>query len=145
MPKPVLSDSLFNADDVATAVLAEANLQVANSSLGVTDISNVFDLNSSVWTHDPNSKHGFYFNGFVFFTAYFYASNVPASNTVIYSISNSDYRPHAVYNLPGTGWQGDSASRVEVRTNGDIVIKDPYEAVGNGYYITVNGWWRTTD
>lgn len=145
MPKPVLSDSLFNADDVATAVLAEANLQVANSSLGVTDISNKFDLNSSDWSHETTAKHGFYFNGFVYFTSYFLRSNVPSSGTVIYTINDSDYYPHAVYYLPATGWQGDSGSRVQVQTNGQIIIKDPYEAVGNGYYIVVNGWWRTTD
>ena len=46
MPKPVLSDSLFNADDVATAILDEANLQVTNQNLGVTDITSSFVINS---------------------------------------------------------------------------------------------------
>jgi hypothetical protein len=140
MPKPVLSDSLFNADDVATAVLSEANLQIANSNLGVTDISSSFTLNTSTWGH--NSEHMYLFNGFVFLSSYLTSSSTPSSNTVIYSISNSDYRPIERYRFPATGYQADSGSSVEIRTDGDIVIKDPTNTGDTTYFVVINGWYR---
>jgi hypothetical protein len=139
MPKPVLSDSLFNADNVATAILSEANLQVTNENLGVSDISSEFNLNSSVW--NEARKHMIYFNGFIFLSSYLYASGgTPATNTVIYSVSNSDYHPTTQWSLPAHGYQNDNGSSVQVQTNGDLIIKDPGQSGGSStFYIILTG------
>tara|TARA_R100000278_G_scaffold4613_1_gene7698 strand:+ start:353 stop:781 length:429 start_codon:yes stop_codon:yes gene_type:complete len=140
MPKPVLSDSLFNADDVATAILSEANLQVANSNLGVTDISSSFVLNSNTWSQ--TNPHMYYFNGFVFVSAYLSTSSTPATNTVIWNISDPSYRPISTYSFPATGYQGDVPSQIEFRISGEVVVKDPVNVSSSTYYNTINGWYR---
>ena len=63
MPKPVLSDSLFNADDVATALVNNYNLAVSNQDFAVTEISSNFSLETG-W--DSLYVKAFAFNGFVF-------------------------------------------------------------------------------
>ena len=78
MPKPVLSDSLFNADDVATAILSEANLQVANSDLGVTDITSSF-VRDSNWVSSLGNDKCFKFMDFVFYNIGAYRASTAGS------------------------------------------------------------------
>lgn len=140
MPKPVLSDSLFNADDVATAVLAEANLQIANSDLGVSDISSSFTYTSGFTV---NQDHAMYFNGFIFYSAYIIHYNgSPSNGAKIADITNANYRPSASYNFPAIGFQGDVGSSVEVTSSGEIKIHNPTNVSSSNYYITLNGFWN---
>lgn len=140
MPKPVLSDSLFNADDVATAVLAEANLQVANSNLGVSDISSHFTLQSGWQT---NAENFLFFNGFVFWCGYYYhGGGTPSDPETFITIDTSDYIPASTYVFPTSSYQGDTGSRVLVNTAGDISIQNPTNLSNSTYYIAVNGFWN---
>ncbi len=145
MPKPVLSDSLFNADNVATSVLAEANLQVANSDLGVTDITSSFVL-STHWSSWVTDKC-FYFNGFVFvqLNAYIHTSNsnFNTASTNIYTINNSDYFPNYEVSMNTTSHEGDTAQRIKITTSGSIDIMYPTEVGSDiNYHIICNGWYR---
>ena len=140
MPKPVLSDSLFNADDVATAVLSEANLQIANSNLGVTDISSHFTLQSG-WT--VTAPHFLFFNGFVWWSGFYrHSTGTPSSGSTIITIDNSDYRPQTQWRLPAIGYQADSGSRVEINSNGNIEIHDPLNAGSGTFYIVTSYFWN---
>lgn len=142
MPKPVLSDSLFNADDVATAVLAEANLQVANSDLGVTDVSDKFVRGSSWFAY--GGVYCFKFNGFVFvnLSAYIAGSSL-MQNLIPFTISDSNLHPSVQYRLTSISKEGDSSAFIAVNTNGEVVIDAPLDLGSNpSFHITVNGWYR---
>lgn len=142
MPKPVLSDSLFNADDVATAVLAEANLQIANNAFAVSDISSDFTLQTG-WT--ASSEHFLYTNGFVFWSGYYYHSGgTPSHNEVFIINGNSNYRPNSRWEFPAIGYEGDTSASVRLESNGDIKINLPGNVGGSTYYIVVNGFWHTS-
>ena len=142
MPKPVLSDSLFNAGDVATAVLNEADLQITNENLAVTNISSNFSFQNSY-----SEWYGFQcyaFMGFVFisFGCAKNYSNV-SSGDVIASLDDSDYYPSAGMNLVTVGYQGDLAERIFIGTNGEIQVAGPINAGSdNNFYILVNGWYK---
>ena len=146
MPKPVLSDSLFNADDVATAVLAEANLQVTNNDLGVSDITDQFTVNSNWLTGGtyPNKLIAYHFNGFVFFGLHIYKQNAtPTTGEVIVTIDNADYRPGTTFSAPTVSHEGDTAMHVQILTNGDITINYAVNAGGSNFSVLVNCFWRT--
>lgn len=137
MPKPVLSDSLFNADDVATAVLDEANLQVSNSFFAVTTVTDLFTL-SSPYTID--NEVFYVFNKFAFVCMSFDSSSV--SNGDIMGSINSDYLPVVDVVFPVTGYQGDTANYIKVKTNGDIQLSHPDNTGGSHFYGSINGWYR---
>ena len=140
MPKPVLSDSLFNADDVATAVLAEANLQVANNNLGVTDISSHFTLQSG-W--EAFNEHILFFNGFVWWSAWYrHTGGSPAQGEVFLTIDNADYRPQTDWRLPAIGAELDSASRINVATNGNISVEILTNSGSSTYHISTSYFWN---
>lgn len=140
MPKPVLSDSLFNADDVATAVLAEANLQITNDNLGVSVISSIHSLEPG-WS--VSSFRLIYFNGFVYWSGlYSHAGGIPNNGEVFAVINDADYRPTDDYVFPSTGYQADSNYRIRVATNGNIIVDDPVNQGQANYYIVVNGFWH---
>lgn len=139
MPKPVLSDSLFNADDVATAVLSEANLQIANSNLGVTDISSHFTLQSG-W-NAPN-EHFLFFNGFVFWSGYYYHSGTPTDGEVFLTIDNADYRPGTQWRMPSVGNEADTGSQIRINTNGDILIYNPVNTGHTNFHIVTSYFWN---
>ena len=137
MPKPVLSDSLFNAGDVATAVLAEANLQVANSDLGVTDKSSIFVVQSGTTSY---ASKAFAFNGFMFINLYFNISS-PTNPQEMYHISDSDYYPNATCYYPTISYNQDSAQYIEITTSGVVKVVEPYNPSG-GWNGVINGWYR---
>ena len=141
MPKPVLSDSLFNADDVATAVLAEANLQVTNNDLGVVDRTSLFTRNT-VW-NEIGGPHFFSFNGFMFCNfGVVYSGGAPASHTAIYTCSDADFRPSVSYVFPTAGRDSDSAYYVYIDSSGKIAPDLPNNLGNASYYIVINGWYR---
>lgn len=144
MPKPILSDSLFNADDVATAVLAEANLQVANSSLGVTDIESSLSLGTNVEDqYTPGSSIMFYhFNGFVFLTGTFKHNGSPSNNQVVLQITDSQYRPKKEFYTNSIHYQGDQAERIFFETGGDIKLINPSNTGASTFYFLLNTHWR---
>ena len=141
MPKPVLSDSLFNADDVATAVLAEANLQIANSAIGVTDVSSNFVIDSA-W-NSWNERGAFKFNGFVFLylNAYYTGSDVNSDRT-IFTISDSNLYPSEDTPFPTVSYQGDTASNVVIKTTGSVDLGSPLNQGSGDFYMTINGFYR---
>lgn len=142
MPKPILSDSLFNASDVAEAIVNNVDLGVINTNLALTDISSHFTTQSG-WNSYTN--HMIHFNGFVFFASYLvHTVGTPSSGEVFMTIDESSYRPASEYRFPATGYEGDNASRVSIQTNGDIKIDDPVNVSSTTYFINLNGWWHTT-
>ena len=144
MSKPILSELEYNADDVASAILQQADLSIANEDLGVGDISDKFSFQNSY-----NQWYDFQcysFMGFVFvsFGCYKNASTV-SSGDVIASISDSDYHPSTDMNLQTIGYEGDLAERIYLATDGDIKVAGPVNAGSdNNFYILVNGWYRHT-
>lgn len=142
MPKPILSDSLFNADDVATAILSEANLQVTNENLGVTDISTSISGASGV---SQFFRQAYAFNGFVFFSVeYAHLSSTPSDGETLSTITNSDYYPIAVTVAPCIGYQGDQAQYIRAETNGIIKVNNPINSGSNDWRVAVNMFWRYT-
>lgn len=139
MPKPVLSDSLFNADDVATAVLSEANLQIASSSLGVTDITNKFILGSNWNAYRTNACH--HFNGFVFFFLSTYKDGV-SNGDVMCSINDSDYFPYQDYYVNIHDYQGDTAEGIQIHTSGQFIVKNPSNPGSTNYHVNIQGFYR---
>lgn len=145
MPKPVLSDSLFNADDVATAILSLANLQVTNNDLGVTNITNKFTLASGI-TGDSTNDRAYYFNGFVYID--FGLTKQSPSNLASFdlmTINDSNYYPDSIYRSNSISYQGDSANTIMFQTNG--VVKADTVLVPSGsdpsFRINLNAWYRT--
>jgi hypothetical protein len=140
MPKPVLSDSLFNADDVATAVLAEANLQVTNSDLGVVDRESIFVVQSGF---SLGRKQMFSFNGFMFIMGLgSHPNGTPTNGETIIQISDSDFYPSQPYAMPLTGHQADASEGLILNTNGSIEVHNPVNVGANHYYFGFNGWYR---
>lgn len=142
MPKPILSDSLFNADDVATAILSEANLQVTNSDLGVTDVTSSYVLNSNwdAWDDDFCYK----FNGFVFVQLNAYIDSVDlSSNLTVYTINDSNLHPSSKQSMPTITFDNDSATGLYFHTNGNVIVLEPKDMSSNPrYHLKVNGWYR---
>lgn len=140
MPKPVLSDSLFNADDVATAILSEANLQISNSNLGVTDISSSFSHNSN-WSF--SGFHAFKFNGFVFIAGQASTSSTPSGNDLTMStITDSTVRPTSDTAMPTASYEGDTGNFVKVYTTGEVFISAPINVGSGAFYVVFNGFYR---
>lgn len=145
MPKPILSDSLFNAEDVAEAILAKANLQITNNNLGVTDITNKFVLDSNV-TGDSTNNRAYYFNGFVFMDFVVVKQNVPSVTSFdIMTINDSDYYPNVVYRTNSISFQLDSVNCILIQTNGVIEANSVYVPSGGdaSFRININCWYRT--
>lgn len=143
MPKPVLSDSLFNAGDVATAVLAEANLQVTNNDLGVVD-------RSSLWSYGTgfaNSNHGiraYSFNGFMFISINCTSTSTPSNGATVIQISDSDFYSNEKLSAPTVSYQGDLAYTLEINTSGTVNVLLPTNVSAVEYYIVANFWYRFT-
>ena len=136
MPKPVLSDSLFNADDVATEILQQANLQITNNNLGVSDITSSFTTESSF---TERYKTVLFFNGFVFFSGNFEYLNGPPPNTKEFIIINdTTYRPTGDFVAPTVGYQGDNANMVVIRPNGQMELHSNTNQSSSTFYFTVN-------
>lgn len=144
MPKPVLSDSLFNADDVATAVLAEANLQVTNSDLGVVDRANKFTLNNPPFENNAHSINAHSFNGFMFLNFSVYSTTMQSNGDTIYTINDSDFYPTTAFTSVGLGYEGDLVNFVRATTGGVIQISHPSNSGGTYHHINCQMFYRFT-
>ena len=144
MPKPVLSDSAFNADDVATAILSEANLQVTNEDLGVTDRSSLIVFQSG-WQETTGSvPTQFYtFNGFGFISLYCYhAGGTPATGEDVFYINDSDYHPVQNTAFFTSSHHGDTSLRFTLNTNGMMDIIHPKNEGDSDFFAVLNGFYR---
>lgn len=145
MPKPVLSDSLFNADNVATAILAEANLQIANSNLGVTDRTSLFTATSDT-TIDSSRTGGCYsFNGFMFVNLRinYTSSFVNGDTLTLATISDSDFWPTNDFTFPTISYQGDYANLVFIRSSNGQIESEAVQNYGDSsFYSILNGFYR---
>ena len=144
MPKPVLSDSLFNADDVATAVLSEANLQIASSSLGVTDVTDKFDLYLSTHSEDTAAKKCYEFMGFVFVNLRPVVSGA-SGNVALYQINDSNYYPDAHYYSNSISYQQDSVNAIIINPSTGIITGDSAHIPSGSdtnFRFNINMWYR---
>ena len=143
MPKPILSDSLFNAEDVATAILNKANLQIANNSLAVTDITNKFDRGSTDISPDNNNNVAYHFMGFVFLDLY--CSFSLTGNVTIFTINDSAYFPNVIYRSNSISYQQDSVNALLVKPDGNIIADSVHVPSGSDstHRINLNMWYRT--
>ena len=139
MPKPVLSDSLFNADDVATAILSEANLQVANSSLGVTDVSDKFTWSKFFTGATYQTGHAFKFLNFIIFN---YRGSETFSSLGSYDIigtMDASVRPSKTMDFINHSHQGEGANAILLNPNGNIRLDTPFDNGDASYRITLAG------
>lgn len=143
MPKPVLSDSLYNANDVAEAVLNKANLQIANENLGVVDRTSLFTVQSSM---TAIGDYQFYsFNGFMFCNfALARSGGPPATHDPILSCSNTNFYPVKSTTFPTVGRDGDTAYYCYIDNTGSFKLDIPHNVGNTNYYVVVNGWYRFT-
>ena len=140
MPKPILSDSLFNADDVATAILNKANLQIANENLQVVERTSIFSIDGS-WSADIGA---YSFMGFMFVHCFCAHSGTPANNTTILTLSDPAFYPIEDTVFPTISYQSDSASFIIARTSGVFSVIDPNNESNATYHATINGFYRYT-
>lgn len=141
MPRPVLSETTFNADNIATSILQQANLQITNDNLGVTDISGFISGASGV---NQYTLEAYAFNGFVFFAVeYRHENSVPSSGETLSSITDSTYHPITNFVAPVLGNGGDQGAFIRAESDGDIKIYAPTGNSGH-WFGTVNMWWRYT-
>lgn len=144
MPRPVLSETTFNSDNIATSILQQANLQISNSDLGVTDITNSF-VRASNWNAWLGDKC-FIFNGFVFLNLSSYISSThlgSSQHVTAWNINNSDYYPGYDANLITSSYQGDQSLSIKVTTGGAISVEYPHNVGGDtNFHVVINGWYR---
>jgi len=139
MPKPVLSDSLFNANDVATAILDSAELSVTNQDLGVVDRSSLFTF-ASGWA---GTKIAFSFNGFMFLNINCnHAGGTPADAETMLSTSDASFYADQAYFMPTLGYEGDRGTYVRIGTDGIINVHNPVNLSNANFYVLANGWYR---
>jgi hypothetical protein len=142
MPRPVLSDTAFNADNVATAILNQANLAISNESLGVSDQSSNLQVQSG-WSNNVVAPALFTFNGFGFFSCSLYhGGGAPGNPEVCIKITSSTYYPSTRIHMPSVSYQGDTGQFVTFETNGDVSISHPLNLTDSTFYLVVNGWYR---
>ena len=141
MPKPVLSDSLFNADDVATAVLNKANLSISNASLGVSDVSSIISL-ESIWSVNETDVQAYHFMGFVFLHLNVYTSSTVANQTSVATITDSNYYPSKMIAMPTVAYQVDTSHQLQINTNGTIKIAYPDNQGSSTYFLCCNGFYK---
>ena len=142
MPKPILSDSLFNADDVATAIVNEANLQIANSSLQVTDVTDKFTRQTDI---NPSEDKDvcFKFMGFVFVNLSCMKTSMPSHGTGLW-LMDSSIIPSQDYHMTSITHQADFAHMIVIGSTGHIVISQPgqFSGTDDTFRIVINGWYR---
>jgi hypothetical protein len=139
MPRPVLSETTFNSDNVATSILQQANLQITNENLGVTDKSSIFTLQTGF--SETNLK-AFAFNGFMFLQFFASSNPVPANATKIYQISDSDFYPNDTYYTHTISYQGDGSEYVGMRSDGSIKIHYGTNSGQTTWYCVVDTFYR---
>lgn len=141
MPKPVLSDSLFNASNVAEAIVDAVDFGVINTNLGVTDVSANFTNTSPYGAWAGN--RAFTMNGFVFIALTAYRSSSGASDgDEVFNITDSNLYPSQSYNINSVSHEGDTAERFVIQTSGNIIVKSPYNPGQSAFHVIINAWYR---
>ena len=138
MSKPILSELEYNASDVASAILASADLSVTNQDFGVTDVSSSFVLDSN-WTSEY-SPQCFAFNGFCFISFACKKDNA-AHNDVVMNVG-SDYRPESNTPIGSSAHEGDTPKWLLFRTDGVVELNFPENEGGSDFHLVINGWYR---
>tara|TARA_B100000700_G_scaffold300452_1_gene368607 strand:- start:14 stop:454 length:441 start_codon:yes stop_codon:yes gene_type:complete len=144
MSKPILSELEYNADDVASAILEQADLSVTNQDFAVGDQRSSLELQSG-WSNMPSNlpPYLYTFNGFAFIAvSCYHPGGSPSSGEVFLKITNSDFHPVEKIHFPTTGYQGDTGEYVVFQPDGDVEIQNPDNAGASDYYLTINGWYR---
>lgn len=139
MPKPILSDSLFNADDVATAILNEANLQIASGSLGVSDVSDHFTWTKFFTDSQYQTGRAHKFLNFIIFN---YRGGEQFSSLGNYDTIGTmqpGVRPTRDMSFNHTSHQGESSNTVIFQSNGEIKLDTPYDPGDSAYRLTLEG------
>ena len=145
MPKPVLSDLEYNADDVASAILSNADLAVTNQDFAITDITSSFVKESGF--NNWHEEKCILFNGFVFVSLNTYINSGHGSFDTAgmdaYTINNSAYYPDQDYWLSSSSHQQDTSLAVMIKDTGKIFISTPVEVgVDTNFHTVINGWYR---
>ena len=141
MSKPILSELEYNASDVASAILENAELSVTNQDFAVSDRASIF-VTATGWNLD---NHNFYsFNGFMFCSGRFYKATDPSNGETVCNINDSGLYPNSLYAFPSISHEGDYMQRLEFDTDGSLAVVNPVNQGGDYFYITFNGWYRFT-
>ena len=138
MPKPILSDSLFNADDVATAIIQKANLQIANSSLAVIDRSD--KLTATGGTNISNLSM-YEFMGFMFISFSASHEGTPGTTETLATLAVGS-KPLVTTAFPGNSHQGDNVEYIRFETSGDIKYYYPENVSSTTFFSAINGVYR---
>jgi len=141
MPKPVLSDSLFNAGDVATAILSEAALEITNEQLGVTDRSSLFTIDNSNGT--LTDVKAFSFNGFMFCQGFFsFSGYSPSHNETLGQITDSNFYPSYEVVFSGNSYDSDSSAQGKITTAGKFQAEYPVNPGDSTWRMVFNCVYR---
>ena len=142
MSKPILSELDYNASDVASAILSQADLSVTNEDFGVTDRTSLFTVGGGF---SVGNKQAFSFNGFMFISASFARSSTPGGSDALLSISDSDFYPINNTVFPTVSYEGDTAEYLTVSSStGEFTVSAPENVSASAYYGVFNGWYRFT-
>ena len=142
MPKPVLSDSLFNADDVATAILDSAELSVTNQDFAVTDRTSLFQKHSTNISSWNNCK-AYSFNGFMFLQGVLVMTNgVPSAKIDLISITDSVFFPDYKAVFTAASKEGDGSYNGIITTTGKIQVEEPVSSGDIHWRGIINCWYR---
>ena len=120
MSKPILSELEYNANDVASAILQEADLSIANEDLGIVDRTSLFDEQNSYELASGTYAGAYSFNGFLFVN-FSVDRDQPYAGACL-QCSDSDFYPTVVTTMPTISHEGDRANYVEFDTSGNVNI-----------------------
>ncbi len=140
MSKPVLSELEYNASDVASAILENADLSVTNQDFGVSEVSDSFDVVTN-WT-DNNRTKAFKFNGFIYLQFSCYKLSAPTNGEQFAEVSDSDLYPDYIVTGPTVSEDGESAHAWELSTDGEFKLVLPHTAGDSAFRVFIMAWYR---
>tara|TARA_Y100000004_G_scaffold195628_1_gene263169 strand:- start:2022 stop:2453 length:432 start_codon:yes stop_codon:yes gene_type:complete len=139
MPKPILSDSLFNASDVSEAIVDTIDLGVINTNLGVVDRSSIITATTGFAFYYQNV---YSFNGFMFVSIYIKHDGSGVTTEQLGTITDSSFYPRVQAVFPTVSHQGDLAQAINFNTDGTIIVDNPVDAGTAGWWSMINGFYR---
>ena len=139
MSKPVLSELEYNASDVASAILENADLSVTNEDLGVSSITTLL---TPISTMNIEYLRAYSFNGFVYVSARGWGDE-PDDEDKIFDI-NDDYTPIENTVFPTVSHAGDTATYLLFKTNDEVIVSVPENPGHTNWNFAFNGWYRYT-
>ncbi len=142
MSKPILSELEYNASDVASAILVNLDLSIANEDLGVTTKTDNFSLSLGfVATY----FQAYRFNGFMFISGGFkHDGGAPSNGEIFLSCDDSGDYPISDTFFLGHGYQGDNAYMLNFNSDGEFKVHDPIGTGESAFYFGCNGFYRIT-